>query len=117
MLATTMTAVAGAGMHFPEFEGQHLVNGRAVWIDNCMGCHADGTADAPRPDTFTDWELRIEQPRELLYKHAIEGFFGPDYAMMPPRGGNPALTDEQVQRAVDYMVRLVEHFRASSASD
>jgi cytochrome c5 len=27
--------------------------------------------------------------------------------MMPPRGGNPDLTDEQIQRAVQYMISLV----------
>lgn len=110
-----MAAVADAGVHFPDFEDPQLRAGRAIWLENCMGCHGDGTADAPRPDRFEEWAQRIQQPREVLYSHAIEGFFGPDYAMMPPRGGNPALSDSQVKQAVDYMLQLVDHFRDSSA--
>lgn len=111
LLMASMAVAADAGMHFPEFEDQTLRDGRAIWMETCKGCHGDGTADAPRPYRYVEWEQRIKQPREVLYSHAIEGFFGPDYAMMPPRGGNPALTDAQVKLAVDYMVRLVEHFR------
>jgi cytochrome c5 len=33
-----------------------------------------------------------------LYEHAIKGI-----RAMPPKGGNPALSDEQVKAAVDYM--------------
>lgn len=110
--AAAVTAVADTGVQFPVFDAADLVAGRAVWTENCMGCHAHGVADAPRPDTYSEWEARIRQPREVLYTHAIEGFFGPDYAMMPPRGGNPALSDTEVRQAVDYMVRLVEHFNA-----
>lgn len=57
-----------------------------------------------------DWQARLEQPRETLYTHVIEGFFGPDYTMMPPRGANDALSDEQVRAAVDYMATLAEHY-------
>ena len=41
---------------------------------------------------------------------AIAGFFGPDYSYMPPRGGNPQLSDDQVRSAVDYMTRLAQHY-------
>ncbi len=39
----------------------------------------------------------------MLYTHALDGFTGPA-GMMPPRGGNTALTDDEVKAAVDYMV-------------
>jgi len=115
LLAASMAAADGTGVYFPEFEDPQLRDGRAIWMETCRGCHGDGTADAPRPDRYVEWEQRIKQPREVLYTHAIEGFFGPDYAMMPPRGGNPALSDAQVKLAVDYMLRLVDHFRDSPA--
>lgn len=96
---------------YPVFTGSGLDTGRGIWLENCLGCHGDGTADAPRPSRYGEWEARVEQQRDVLYRHAIDGFFGPDYAMMPPRGGNVELTDAQVMAAVDYMLRLVEHFR------
>jgi cytochrome c5 len=99
---------------YPLFAGVGLDTGRAVWLDNCRGCHADGTADAPRPSHYAEWAPRITQPRDVLYRHAIEGFFGPDYSMMPARGGNEELSDTEVMAAVDYMLRLVEHFRQVS---
>jgi len=39
---------------------------------------------------------------ELVTK-AIEGFTG-STGVMPPKGGNPALTDEQVKATVEWMV-------------
>jgi cytochrome c5 len=57
-----------------------------------------------------DWAARVDKPRELLYEHAIEGFFGPEDTLMPARGGNDELSDEDVMRAVDYMVELAKHY-------
>lgn len=119
---TALLAVAAAGPassdeRFPVFSGDLLQSGRETWLDNCLGCHGDGTADAPRPRIYEEWRARIEQPRDVLYRHAIEGFFGPDYSMMPPRGGNPLLSDTAVQSAVDYMLQLVEFYRTSAEQE
>jgi cytochrome c5 len=35
-----------------------------------------------------DWHERLPQDRSVLCRHAIEGFFGPDDAFVPLRGGN-----------------------------
>ena len=43
----------------------------------------------------------------MLHRHAIEGFTG-STGMMPARGGNPALTDEQVIASVDWMLENLE---------
>ncbi len=50
------------------------------------------------------WGPRIKQGIDVLVKHAIEGYHGPDGNFMPPKGGNPALTDEQVANAVHWIV-------------
>ena len=39
----------------------------------------------------------------MLDRHAIEGFQGAA-GLMPAKGGNPALTDEQVVATVQWMV-------------
>jgi len=38
----------------------------------------------------------------MLYKHAMEGFTGTK-GTMPPRGGNPKLTDDEIKAAVNFM--------------
>lgn len=93
---------------FPLFKGSNLEVGREIWLANCRACHERGVAGAPVVSNSEAWRSRIAQQRELLYQHAIEGFFGPMGTQMPPRGGNPDLSDEEVRAAVDYMVALVE---------
>ncbi len=44
---------------------------------------------------------------ETMYRHSIEGFQG-DSGMMPPKGGNTSLSDDEVKAAVDYMVQQAE---------
>ena len=45
----------------------------------------------------------MAQGKDTLYKRALEGYTG-QAGMMPPRGGNPTLSDDEVKAAVDYMV-------------
>lgn len=83
--------------------------GRQVWQGTCIGCHADGLAGAPPVGDATAWAPRIAKGRPTLLRHALGGFFGPDHSMMPPRGGNPKLSDAEVGAALDYMLALVRH--------
>jgi len=87
-----------------------LQKGRSLWLENCEGCHGYGIADAPIPMQPDDWKKRVVKDRDLLYRHAIEGFIGEDYSMMPARGGNDELNDEQVKAAVDYMLFLANFY-------
>ena len=82
--------------------------GKGIWEGTCAGCHAKGFAGAPVAGDAAAWMPRIAKGREVLYDHAINGFFGPGYTQMPARGGNAALTDDEVKAAVDYMLSLVE---------
>ena len=60
-------------------------------------------AGAPLPGNKDEWAPRIAQGNDTLYKHAIEGYTGAK-GLMPARGGNPKLTDDEVKAAVDFMV-------------
>jgi cytochrome c5 len=91
-------------------EDKALQQGRQLWLQNCEGCHGYGIADAPVPMQPDDWKHRVIKDKALLYLHAIEGFMGEDYSMMPARGGNEALSDEQVKAAVDYMLFLANFY-------
>jgi cytochrome c5 len=76
--------------------------GKATFTKVCSVCHAAGVAGAPKPGDKADWGPRIAQGKEVLYKHAMEGFTG-SKGQMPPRGASPSLTDDEVKAAVDYM--------------
>lgn len=107
-----LSGAAGADAfadRFIAFKETQLQIGRTIWVDNCMTCHGYGIAGAPIPTRPKDWAHRLEQDQQTLYSHAIEGFFGPKGTMMPARGDNPALTDDEVKAAVDYMTAVARH--------
>ena len=101
---------AAADAAYVALEGDGMAQGRALWLESCEGCHGYGIAGAPIPMEPAAWAPRLAKGQETLYRHAIEGFFGPDDTMMPARGGNPALTDPEVKAAVDYMTGLARHY-------
>lgn len=76
--------------------------GKTVFGKTCAMCHAAGVAGAPKPGDKADWGPRVAQGKDVLYKHAIEGFTGAK-GMMPARGGGASLSDDEVKAAVDYM--------------
>ncbi|KRG40448.1 cytochrome C [Stenotrophomonas panacihumi] len=78
-------------------------DGKVIFDNLCTACHTNGVGNAPTLD-HSHWDKRIAQGKDTLYKHAIEGFTGPDGGIMPPKGGNPSLTEEQVKATVDWMV-------------
>jgi len=78
------------------------LDGAVIYGKLCTTCHTGGVAGAPKMEKAA-WAPRIAQGTETLYKHAIEGFTGPG-GLMPARGGNPSLNDEQVKATVDWML-------------
>lgn len=78
-------------------------DGKAIFDHLCSSCHTPGIAGAPKVGDKTAWAPRLAEGIDTLIKHAIEGYHGPDGNFMPPKGGNPALTDEQVTNAVHWM--------------
>nr|WP_326534818.1 c-type cytochrome [Pseudorhodoferax sp.] len=77
--------------------------GKSVYGKVCAMCHASGTAGAPRPGDKADWEPRIAQGMDTLFKHAIEGYEGKK-GVMPARGAGTTLSDDEVKAAVEFMV-------------
>jgi len=78
-------------------------DGKVIFDNLCTACHTNGVGNAPTLD-HAHWDKRIAQGKDTLYRHAVEGFTGPDGGIMPPKGGNPALTEEQVHATVDWML-------------
>ena len=81
------------------------VDGAKVYNGLCAGCHAVGAGGAPKAGDKGAWGPRIAKGKDTLYNHAINGFQGSN-GVMPARGGNPKLTDDEVKAAVDHLVKL-----------
>jgi c(7)-type cytochrome triheme protein len=88
---TTVSAQNGSGK-----SGEEIAN------SVCATCHDAGAAGAPKTGQREDWAARLEQGDDVLIEHAIAGFNA-----MPPKGGDMSLTDDEVRRAVVYMLALV----------
>ena len=65
----------------------------------CISCHGTGANDAPRIGDKKAWEKREKQGLSGLTQHALNGI-----RQMPPHGGNPSLSDTEIERAITYMV-------------
>jgi cytochrome c5 len=82
------------------YEGR--TDGAEIFGGLCASCHKGGIGGAPTLSA-AGIGARASKGKDTLYKHAIEGFQG-GAGVMPAKGGNPALTDDQVKAAVDYML-------------
>ena len=89
--ATTVAAAAGA-----------KPDGKKVFETTCNVCHGAGIAGAPKFGDKTAWAPRLAEGINVLHQHALQGYQGKS-GVMPPKGGNTALSDAEVTAAVDYM--------------
>ena len=78
------------------------IDGAGIYNNVCMACHETGAAGAPVRGDEAAWAERTEQGFATLLDHAINGI-----GAMPARGGNPNLSDEEMEAAVAYMVEPV----------
>ena len=80
--------------------GEIVVNGPEVYGGLCKTCHDTGVAEAPIPGSEQMAARVSERGLDGLVQNVLNGLNA-----MPPRGGNPALTDEQIQAAVEFMLQ------------
>ena len=80
----------------PAFD---LAAGEAKYKMVCFACHDSGVAGAPKLGDKTAWEPRIATGFDALLNSALHG-----KNAMPPKGGNPALSDDEVKNIVAFMV-------------
>ncbi len=73
--------------------------GKKTYETVCFACHGAGVAGAPKFGDKAAWAPRVAQGKDALHASALKG-----KGAMPPKGGNPALSDADVTAAVDYMV-------------
>jgi cytochrome c5 len=101
--ARASTSAAPAPVATVAAAAPAAADGKKVYEAGCIACHGAGIAGAPKFGDKAAWAPRIAQGANTLYTHALGGFTGKG-GMMPPKGGNAALSDPDVKAAVDYMV-------------
>lgn len=94
---TALTVIAmsgmGAGAAAVERSGKEVVDSL------CISCHGTGAGGAPKIGDSKAWADRAAKGLTGLSRSAMAGI-----RQMPAHGGNPNLTDTEVERAITYMV-------------
>lgn len=74
-------------------------NGKDVVDAVCITCHGAGANGAPKIGDKAAWAQRTARGLTGLTRNAINGV-----RKMPAHGGNPNVTDFEIERAITYMV-------------
>jgi cytochrome c5 len=76
--------------------------GEQVVKETCSACHGTGVLGAPKIGDGAAWSARKSASggESGLVASAIKG-----KGQMPPRGGNPKLSDDEVKGAVEVMLK------------
>ncbi|ADJ28657.1 c-type cytochrome [Nitrosococcus watsonii] len=80
-----------------------LNHGKTIVKNSCAACHTGNLPGAPVIGNAEDWTPRLTQGVEILTQHATQG-----YKAMPPKGGNPNLSDEDIAAAIAYFISQVK---------
>ena len=75
-------------------------SGAEVVQQACAACHGAGVLGAPKIGAKADWEPRLAQGFDTLLDHSINGI-----RAMPPKGGNPSLTEDEIKAALNEMLQ------------
>ncbi len=73
--------------------------GEAVYKKACIACHSTGAAGAPKVGDDAAWKARAEKGIDTLVRNSVSGV-----GAMPAKGGNSALSEEDVRNAVLFML-------------
>ena len=90
--------------------------GKAAYGKICFACHDMAVGGAPKFGDAAAWAGRMDKGFEMVTSNAINGFTG-QLGMMPPKGGLPSLSDDEVKAAVKYMLAALGGDNSQSAVD
>jgi cytochrome c5 len=87
--------VSAAAPHAP-------MSGDQIVTQVCSACHGSGVLGAPKIGDKANWGARFKEAGGLdgLAKVAESG-----KGSMPPRGGNPALSNDEIKSAIQQMLK------------
>lgn len=93
-----IAALAVPGFASARQENPGSRTGEEVYNATCAACHREGVADAPKVGDRKRWAPLIKEGLDHLIADAIKGG-----KAMPPKGGDPTLTREEIARAIVHM--------------
>ena len=90
----------------PTMDSDKSVLGEQAYNTVCKTCHDQGIVGAPKLGDQDSWTPRVAKGMDTLITNALQGFQG-ETGVMPAKGGNSMLSDEEVKAAVAYMLDAV----------
>ena len=99
----SVVITAAVGLSACSTSDPDIAAGEAVFNQTCKVCHAGGINGAPIVGNKKMWQARADQGLDTLVSHATQGF-----GLMPARGGNESLSDEQIRQAVKYLLSRLD---------
>lgn len=110
--ATTLAALCGTFVSLSSI-ADDLRRGEVVYNRTCIACHGgDGYGSLPGVPDLGGKTGPLSQTDDLLLKRMTDGFQTPGSIMaMPARGGDPALTDADLNAVMQYMRKEFLHAR------
>ena len=108
LMGLAVAPIPPAAAAEPSAPQPELMSGQQVYNNVCIACHnPPGVGGAPPLGDIEAWAPRIAKGIDILNDHALNGFSG-ETGVMPKKGERLDLSDEEIIRAVDYMVGQVE---------
>ncbi len=118
MMNATMTATAaavlllalawpGGALAFHSAGGQPEP-GKKIYQGTCIACHdgPEGKGLIPGAPNFNASDGPLSKPDDVLLQHVRDGLQRPGTPIaMPPKGGNPALSEQDLKDAIAYLHR------------
>jgi len=80
------------------FDGS--LDAEMIYTAVCAACHATAVLGAPKPGS-PEMVQRAENGMDVMMQNALNGLKG----TMPPRGGRPDLSDEQLKAVIEFMLK------------
>jgi mono/diheme cytochrome c family protein len=82
-----------------------IAAGKAIYTQTCIACHGvNGKGTLPGVRDFTAPDGPLSKTDAELLKSIRDGFQRPGSPLtMPARGGNPALTDHDIELVLGYL--------------
>ena len=96
-----MANLAGANFKAPASKEKPAAgaDGKGVYDKVCFACHQQSIAGSPKLGDKAAWAPRIQTGTGAMVQSVIKG-----KGAMPPKAGNPALSEGEIRAAVEFMV-------------